>query len=59
MWISRIARHLAAFVFTTLVAGLLGATLVRFGPGFDADEKQLDPRLDRQSIQALRESHAA
>ena len=59
MWITRITRHFAAFVLTTLIAGLLGATLVRFGPGFDADEQQLDPQLDRQSIQALHESHAA
>ncbi len=58
MWIGRIARHLAAFLVTTLVAGLIGATLVRFGPGFEADEQQLDPRLDAQSIQALRDSHS-
>ena len=57
MWIRRIARHLAAFVLTTLIAGLLGATLVRFGPGFESDEQQLDPRLNAQSVQALRESH--
>jgi peptide/nickel transport system permease protein len=59
MWILRITRHLAALVLTTLIAGLLGATLVRFGPGFEADEQQLDPRLDARSIQALHESHAA
>jgi peptide/nickel transport system permease protein len=58
MWIRRIARHLAVFVLTTVIAGLLGATLVRFGPGFEADEQQLDPRLDAQSIQALHDSHA-
>ena len=58
MWITRITRHLAAFMLTTLIAGFLGATLVRFGPGFDADEQQLDPRLGAQSIQALHESHA-
>lgn len=59
MWIRRILRHLAAFVVTILVAGLLGATLVRFGPGFESDEQQLDPRLNAQSVQALRESHAS
>ena len=57
MWIRRIARHLAAFLLTTLVAGLLGATLVRFGPGFETDEQQLDPRLSAQSVQALRQAH--
>lgn len=59
MWIRRIMRHLAAFVFTILIAGLLGATLVRFGPGFETDEQQLDPRLNAQSVQALRASHAS
>lgn len=58
MWIQRIVRHLAALILTTLVAGLLGATLVRFGPGFEADEQQLDPRLNAQSVQALQQSHA-
>src|SRR6202035_3663045 len=58
MWIRRIARHLAAFLLTTLIAGLLGATLVRFGPGFDADERELDPRLNAPSIQALHDARA-
>jgi peptide/nickel transport system permease protein len=57
MWMRRTARQLAAFVLTTLIAGLIGATLVRFGPGFDADEQQLDPRLNATSVQALRDSH--
>ena len=59
MWIRRIARHAAAFLLTTLIAGLLGATLVRFGPGFETDEEQLDPRLNAQSVQALHASHAS
>jgi peptide/nickel transport system permease protein len=58
MWIRRIARHLAVFILTALIAGLLGATLMRFGPGFDADERQLDPRVNAQTIQALRETHS-
>ena len=58
MWIRRLARHVSAFVLTTLVAGLLGATLVRFGPGFEADDQRLDPRLNESSIQALEQSHA-
>jgi len=58
MWIRQLARHVGAFVLTTLVAGLLGATLVRFGPGFEADDQRLDPRLNASSIQALEQSHA-
>jgi peptide/nickel transport system permease protein len=32
---------------------------VRFGPGFETDEQQLDARLNTQSIQALQQSHAS
>ena len=35
------------------MGGLLAATLVRFAPGFGADEEQLDIRLNNQSIEAL------
>jgi peptide/nickel transport system permease protein len=41
------------------LGGLLGATLVRFAPGFGADERELDTRLNAQSIQVLRESHSS
>jgi peptide/nickel transport system permease protein len=50
----RIARHGVAMLVTVLLGGLLSATLVRFAPGFDTDENQLDPRLNRESVQALR-----
>jgi peptide/nickel transport system permease protein len=52
----RIARHGLAMLATVLVGGLLSATLVRFAPGFDVDENQLDPRLNTASIQALRQA---
>jgi len=35
---------------------LLSATLVRLAPGFETDERELDPHLNAQSIQALREA---
>ena len=41
-------------VVTFLLGGLLGATLVRFAPGFGVDESELDTRLNDTSIQALR-----
>src|SRR5262249_26807750 len=34
----------------------LSALLVRYAPGFNVDEAQLDPHLSTQSIQALRQS---
>ena len=43
-----------AIVATVLLGGLLSATLVRLAPGFDADEAQLDPHLNSESVQALR-----
>lgn len=52
----RIARHGLTILATALLGGLLATTLVRLAPGFDADETQLDPRLNSASIQALRQA---
>ena len=49
----RIARHGMIIAATVLFGGFLSATLVRLAPGFDADEAQLDPRLNSASIEAL------
>src|SRR4051812_511659 len=54
----KLLRRAASFVVTLLLAGFLGATLVRIAPGFGIDEQSLDPRLSAQSQQALREQHA-
>ena len=52
----RIARHVLALAATVLLGGLLSAVLVRLAPGFDADEAELDPHLNAESVQALRET---
>ena len=52
----RIARHGLTLVATALLGGFLSATLVRMAPGFDSDEAALDPHLNSQSIQALRQA---
>jgi peptide/nickel transport system permease protein len=52
----KIAGHALSLLATVLLGGLLSATLVRLAPGFDADERELDPHLSAQSLQALRES---
>jgi len=52
----KIARHLAAIVAIVLLGGLLSATLVRLAPGFDSDERELDPGLSAESVRALRQS---
>src|SRR5579863_3528897 len=52
----RIAGHALAVLVTVLFGGLLSATMVRLAPGFDVDERQLDPHLSAQSVQALRDA---
>jgi peptide/nickel transport system permease protein len=50
----KIVGHGLALLVTVVLGGLLSATLVRLAPGFDADERELDPRLNAQSVEALR-----
>ena len=52
----KITGHALALLATVLLGGLLSATLVRLAPGFDADERELDPHLNTQSVQALRDA---
>jgi peptide/nickel transport system permease protein len=58
MLLGKIARHLGAITALVLLGGLLSATLVRLAPGFDADERELDPSLNAESVRALRRSRA-
>jgi len=52
-------RQFRRILLTVLLGGLLGATLVRLGPGFGVDEREMDNRLNAQSQQAIRAEHAA
>ena len=52
----KITGHALSLVATVLLGGLLSATLVRLAPGFEVDERELDPHLNAQSVQALREA---
>jgi len=54
----RIARHLLSIAALVLLGGLLSATLVRMAPGFDSDERELDPSLNAESVRALRAQRA-
>jgi peptide/nickel transport system permease protein len=51
----KLTGHALAVLATVLLGGLLSATLMRLAPGFDTDERELDPHLNEQSVQALRE----
>jgi peptide/nickel transport system permease protein len=56
--LGRIARHLASVAALVLLGGLLSATFVRMAPGFDSDERELDPSLNAESVRALRSERA-
>lgn len=51
-------RQARRILLTALIGGLLGATLVRMGPGFGVDERELDNRLTEESRQAIRAERA-
>ena len=56
-WRAIAVRILLAVV--TVIAGVfLSAVLVRYAPGFGADERQLDARLNSESIQSIRQQSA-
>src|SRR5215469_10685609 len=44
-------------IIVILVGGFMGATLVRFAPGYGVAEEELDTRLSGESLRALRLSH--
>ena len=54
----KILTKLAVVVAVVLLGGLIAATLVRYSPGFGVDERELDPRLSAQSVEALRQANA-
>ena len=58
-WLNRVARHTAALAVTVVLGGILTAALVRQSPGFDADERLMDLRLDAQSRAWIQAQHAA
>jgi peptide/nickel transport system permease protein len=53
------APRIGALALTVLVGGLLTALLVRLSPGFDADERELDPRLNEASRLSIQQERAA
>ena len=50
----RIATGIVRLLATILIAGFLGATLVRVAPGFGYDPTTFDPRLSDESRAAFR-----
>ncbi|MCU1337833.1 MAG: binding-protein-dependent transport system inner rane component [Bryobacterales bacterium] len=58
MWMRAISRQICGLILTALLGGLAAATLVRLAPGFDVDERELDPRLSEASLQSVRTERA-
>jgi peptide/nickel transport system permease protein len=56
-WAAKIGQRLTLLAALSLVGALLGATLVRFSPGYGMNESELDPRLSQASREALRSEH--
>ena len=52
-------HNLAGILVMAILGAIAAATLVRFAPGFEVDEREFDPRLSPASIQALREARVA
>src|SRR5437588_6353724 len=52
-WPAALIRQLRRIFITALLIGFAGATLVRLGPGFGVDERELDARLNQQSREAI------
>jgi peptide/nickel transport system permease protein len=59
MLLRKIARHVASIAALVLLGGLLSATLMRLAPGFDTDERELDPSLNAESLRAIRAGRAS
>ena len=51
---ARLIGRFRDLAFTVLIAGVLAGALARVSPGFDTDERELDPRLDEASRQSIR-----
>lgn len=56
-WALKIAGKFLLLAALALVGALLCATMVRFAPGFGVDERELDSRFSRASIDAIRSEH--
>jgi len=54
-----VAPRIGALALTLLAGGLFTAVMVRVSPGFDVDERELDPRLNEASRDSIRRERAA
>lgn len=56
--LTQVSRQARRILLMVVLGGLLGATLVRLGPGFGVDERELDSRLSAETQRAIRNERA-
>jgi peptide/nickel transport system permease protein len=54
----RIARQIVILVITLAIGGFLGSLLLRYGPGFNTDERDLDQRYSSATLEALHKARS-
>jgi len=53
-WFKALVWQLLSLILLAIFGGLVSVTLVRYSPGYGVDERELDPRLNSSSVEALR-----
>jgi peptide/nickel transport system permease protein len=56
--IARIARQAVVLVVTLALGGFLGCLLLRYGPGYNVDDRDLDQRYSSATLEALNKARA-
>jgi peptide/nickel transport system permease protein len=52
------ARRVFGAAITLVLAVICSVLLLRLSPGFDVDERELDPRLSRETVESIRRERA-
>lgn len=55
---ARILKHLLSLILTLLLGGFLGAVLLRYSPGSDVDERDLDARYSAEARASIHRENA-
>src|SRR5438094_746581 len=58
-WPIALIRQVRRILVTALLIGFAGATLVRLGPGFGVDEREMDTRYNDESRRAIQVERSA
>ena len=54
-----LCKYVSRLLVVVGLGGILGASLVRFAPGYGVDEEELDSRLNQQSIRAIKQAQSS